>query len=367
MAGARARELGIKVGIYPAGEHSAITDVPGVAVGHVTLIEGEGALSPGLGPVRTGVTAITVVDREAGLFHERVPAGGFVLNGAGEMTGFLQVQEWGLMESPILLTNTMSVGRVRDAVLSYLLDRYPEIGVTADPVIPVVAECDDSFLNDIRGRHVSEAHVQAALAAARDGPVAEGNVGGGTGLTAFDFKGGIGTSSRVVSDCGGYRVGTLAMTNYGRRRQLSVLGVPVGRMLADRMPNGEPSQGSVIIILATDAPLSAQQLSQLSRRAALGLGRTGSIAAPASGELILAFSTAARVPRQPQELVRTLPVIHQRALEPFYEATVESVEEAVLNSLLAAETMTGRDGHTVHALDHGELLECLGRCGALGR
>jgi len=351
----RIRELGLSIGHYPTGCHNAITDVPGVKVGHATIISGEGKLIPGRGPVRTGVTAIWPHSDD--LFHHRVAAGGFVLNGAGEVTGLLQVEEWGAIETPVLLTNTQSVGQVHDAALDYLLERYPDAGVYSDPIIPIVAECDDSHLNDIQGRHVTSEFVRQALAEAAPGPVAEGAVGAGTGMIAFDFKSGIGTASRKLSaELGGYTLGVLVLANFGQRRCLLVGGHRIGDCIQDLMPDPHPD-GSIVAIIATDAPLFSLQLKRLAKRAALGIGRVGSFASHVSGEFCLAFSNRMLIPRRGAGLTCQLELLRDEHLDPLFEATIEATEEAILNSLTKATEMRGRDGHMVYALPIDRLRE----------
>src|SRR5437660_8392882 len=273
QARVRARALGLPMGDLPPGSLNAITDVPGVRVGHATLIHGSGALVPGQGPVRTGVTVIIPRDD---VWHKKVPAGGFVLNGTGEMTGLAWVEESGFLEYPVALTDTLNLPRVANGVMSWMIGRYPGIGISDDTLTPIVAECDDSRLNDIQGRHVSETDVIKALDSASDGPVAEGTVGAGAGMMAFGFKGGIGTSSRVVSSAGDYTIGVLVNANFGRREELVMGGIPVGKLYGDGKASAPGPDGSIIIIIATDAPLDARQLKRLAKRAALGLARTGS-------------------------------------------------------------------------------------------
>ncbi|MCP9469755.1 MAG: P1 family peptidase [Nitrospira sp.] len=350
----RARELGIVVGRYQPGPFNAITDVAGVKVGHRTLVRGEGALKPGEGPVRTGVTVI--VPRED-VWRKKVPAGSFVLNGTGEMTGLSWVAESGFLEYPIALTNTLNVPRVANGVISWMIKRYPAIGISDDTLTPVVAECDDGRLNDIQGRHVSEADVVAALDGAESGPVQEGAVGAGTGMIAYGFKGGIGTSSRTLPlQEGGYTVGVLVNANHGRRHELVMNGVPVGRLYESALPRAEslgsgPHEGSIIIIIATDAPLDSRQLGRLAKRAALGLARTGATARHGSGDFILAFSTANVIPHYPKEPTYTLTHLADVHLNPLITATVEATEEAVLNALTMATTTIGRDGYRAEAID----------------
>ncbi len=359
----RARELGIVIGQLPTGALNAITDVAGVKVGHTTLIRGEGTLVPGQGPVRTGVTV--VIPRED-VWHHKVAAGGFVLNGTGEMTGLSWIAESGFLEYPIALTNTLNVPRVADGVISWMIRRYPEIGISDDTLTPVVAECDDGRLNDIQGRHVGEQDVIAALDGATGGPVEEGSVGAGTGMVSYGFKGGIGTSSRrIAEEHGGYTVGVLVNANHGRRPELIVAGVPVGRRFDMAAPHASEgvqpgmSEGSIIIIVATDAPLDGRQLTRLAKRAALGLARTGSTARHGSGDFILAFSTANVIPHYPAALTYPLTHIADTHLNPLITATVEATEEAVLNALTMATTVEGRDGHRAEAIDLIRLRELL--------
>lgn len=358
----RARELGIVLGAHAPGPLDAITDVKGVLVGHTTLVRGEGTLVPGQGPVRTGVTAI--LPHGGDLWRQKVPAASFVMNGNGEVTGLSWVEESGALEVPILLTTTMSVPRVADAVLTWMMRKYPGIGVDDDVVLPVVGECDDSELNDVRGRHVAEADVLAALDGARGGPVPEGGVGAGTGMIAYELKGGIGSASRVVpASAGGYTVGVLVNANQGLLSELTIAGVPVGKALS--VAPGPTPQRSIILVVATDAPLDARQLGRLARRAILGLARTGSSVRHGSGDFVIAFSTATRVPHDPDQAVRSAPVLADTRLNPLFEATAEATEEAILNALLAGETMVGRDGATARALPVDQVLRVLQKHGRL--
>jgi D-aminopeptidase len=350
----RLRELGITIGSYPTGPLNAITDVTGVKVGQRTLIAGEGALKPGSGPVRTGVTVVIPRDD---VWHKKVPAGAFVLNGTGEMTGLSWVAESGFLEYPVALTNTLSVPRVANGVMSWMIKRYPAIGIEDDTLTPVVAECDDGRLNDIQGRHVSEQDVMAALDGAAGGLVEEGTVGAGTGMVSYGFKGGIGTASRRLPEKeGGFTVGVLINANHGRKPELVVNGVPVGKLyeppvqLSEALVPGQ-SEGSIIIVIATDAPLDGRQLTRLAKRAALGLARTGSTARHGSGDFILAFSTGNMIPHYPKEPTYVLTHLADTHLNPLISATVEATEEAVLNALTMATTVTGRDGHRVEAID----------------
>jgi D-aminopeptidase len=362
------QELGIKIGQYESGEWNAITDVAGVKVGHLTIKEGQGALHPGHGPVRTGVTVI--IPRND-VWHHKVPAGAFVLNGTGEMTGLAWVAESGFLEYPIALTNTLNVPRVADGVMSWMIKKYPDIGISDDTLTPVIAECDDSRLNDSQGRHVSPEEVIQALDKAASGSVQEGSVGAGTGMVSYQFKGGIGTASRVLpEEKGGYRVGVLVNANHGRRHELTMAGVPVGRLYRNEektlakekvttdpllhskpfRPQKRQDSGSIIIIVATDAPLDARQLSRLSRRAAIGLARTGSISHHGSGDFVLAFSTGNVIPHYPKDPIFVMTHLADTHLNPIFQAAVEATEEAILNALLQATTVTGRDGRRFEAI-----------------
>ncbi len=359
----RLRELGVTIGRLEPGPLNAITDVAGVRVGHTTLIEGRGPLRVGEGPVRTGVTAI--LPNDGNIFHERLIAGSYVLNGAGELSGLMQVDEWGLIESPILLTNTHSVGAVADGAVRHMMAATPAIGVDEDVVIPLVGECDDSFLNDIAGMHVCAEHVAAAIGGATSGPVTEGCVGGGTGMIAFDFKSGIGTASRRLSPLhGGYTVGVLVQSNLGRMEDLRVDGAPVGQLLSPLYTHHirrRTVYGSAIVVLATDAPMTTDQLVRLARRAALGLGRVGSYAAHGSGEIVLAFSTANRIPRVAPRLTYHIEMLAPTRIDPFFQAAIECTEEAVLNALCMATTLDGVDGRVSPAIPLDAMVEALRR------
>jgi D-aminopeptidase len=356
----RARDLGLGLGRYKPGKWNAITDVAGVKVGHSTILRGPaGPLVPGKGPVRTGVTAI--LPNPANVFEERVVGGGFILNGAGEVSGLTQLMEWGLIETPIFLTNTLSVGAVSDAAVKWMVERFPGIGGEHDVIIPLVGECDDSWLNDVAGRHVHEEHVAEALRTASDGPVAEGSVGGGTGMITCDFKAGIGTSSRKLPEAlGGYTVGVLVMSNFGVMRQLRVGGLPIGEILEAKyrqFPRRGETYGSIIAVVATDAPLITHQLNRLAKRAALGIGRCGSTAMHGSGEIILAFSTANQVPRETRKMVYRMKILLDQRLDPLYEAVIEATEEAILNSLCMARDMDGANGNVCRALPLSDVRE----------
>jgi L-aminopeptidase/D-esterase-like protein len=347
----RARELGIPFEGTP-GPLNAITDVDGLTIGHVTLISGTGKLIVGQGPVRTGLTAILPCGN-AGC--DRVFAGYFSFNGNGEMTGMHWVEESGLLEGPIMLTNTHSVGIVRDAVIEWQLSKTK----IAQPwSLPVVAETFDGYLNDINGFHVKKSHVFEAIENAHSGPVAEGNTGGGTGMICHEFKGGIGTASRRLDGkTGGFTVGVLVQANHGLRHQLRIAGVPVGIEIRENLVKSR-DEGSIITVVATDAPLMPHQLKRLARRACLGLGRTGSIGSNFSGDLFLAFSTANATAAIAGEITQAT-MIPNKQLDPIFDATVSATEEAIVNALVAAETMIGRDDHKVIAIPRDRLCEVM--------
>ena len=352
---ARARDLGIVIGRHPPGPLDQITDVAGVRVGHTTLISGDGKLVPGQGPVRTGVTAI--LPHGGDIWKDKVPAAGFVMNGNGEVTGLSWINESGALEVPIMLTSTMNVPHVADGVLTWMMRRNPDIGVNDDVVLPVVGECDDSRLNDARGRHVTEPDVLSALEGASEGRIAEGTVGAGTGMVAYGFKGGIGTASRTV---GGYTVGALVNANQGVRPDLIINGVHVGVEIPDEVVPAVPGTAhSIIMVIATNAPLDSRQLARVAKRAVLGLARTGSTARHGSGDFAIAFSTAQRIPRAPTSPTLTTTVLSDNDINPLFEAAEEAVEEAIVNALLTATTVVGRDGHTAYAIPLDKLRELL--------
>jgi D-aminopeptidase len=358
---ARARDLGIRIGTLPTGPTNSIVDVANVRVGHATVWFDEAAPPAGRGVARTGVTAIVPFDLGE-LFEARVPVGATVLNGAGEMTGYLQAREWGSLETPILLTRTMAVGRVFDGTVGAMLAADAAVGAD-DVVIPMVGECDDSWLSDGRAVQVEVSDVERALAAAAGpeaGPVAEGAVGAGTGMVCLGFKGGIGSASREVPPTG-YRVGVLVLSNFGDGAHLTVDGVPVGRQFAaDGWTSArERPAGSCIVVIATDAPFSSRQLERLSRRAGLGLARTGSVAHHGSGEIFAAFSTGQRMGRTPETNIFHATLLRDEVLDPFFGAVVEATEEAVINSLVAADTVTGRDGRAAYGIPHDRLTRIL--------
>ena len=343
----RARALGIPFQGRP-GPANAITDVAGVEVGYRTLISGDGPLVVGQGPVRTGVTAIHPRGRAgAGI---PVFAGVHSLNGAGEMTGFVWIEEAGRTELPIVVTNTHSVGMARDALAKWMVRNFAER--MERWVLPVAAETYDGHLSDINGFHVRDEDVFAALDGAAGGPVEEGSVGGGTGMVCYEFKGGSGTASRVLRlDGRDFHLGVFVQANFGRREQLSIAGLPVGRWLAEGAP-GLPDQGSIIAVVATDLPLMPHQLKRLARRGGMGIARSGSIAAHGSGDIFLAFSTANDGFFASKDSMRSLEAWPDEALNPAFAAVIQCVDEAVLNAMVANEAMTGRDGHHVPALPH---------------
>jgi D-aminopeptidase len=360
----RARDLQIVVGTLPTGPLNAITDVAGVLVGHATIVRGEGTLKVGEGPVRTGVTA--VLPRKDVWFNG-VYAATHTLNGDGEMTGTHWIRDRETLMHPVLITNTGSVGTVHEAEIAYMNERHP----TRDwAFLPVVAETWDGTLNDVRGQHVKKSHVFNAIDDAKGGVVAEGNVGGGTGMVCYGFKGGIGTSSRRVGEnAGGYTVGVLVQANFGRRPELTIAGVPVGREMTDLTPETNrrggaaadinlDHEGSVIVVVATDAPLSSRQLERLASRAALGLARTGSMSGNTSGDIFIAFSTGNTVPQSSDSRTVSATFVSPEStatLNPLFQAVVEATEESVLNALMKADTMVGINGNRVHALPYERL------------
>jgi D-aminopeptidase len=369
----RARDLGITIGLGRPGPSNAITDVAGVTVGQTTIIEGDGPLTVGRGPIRTGVTV--VCPRGAADWREPVFAGCHRLNGNGELTGLEWVRESGLLTTPIAVTNTHSVGVVRDALVAASIRRDPSDAAWS---LPVVGETYDGLLNDMNGFHVRSEHLHAALDAASGGPVAEGAVGGGTGMVCHEFKGGIGTASRVLADdVGGWTVGVLVQANYGKRDWLRIDGVRVGEAIpitevpspydhpaADRGP--APGSGSIIVVLATDAPLLPHQCERLAQRAGLGIARMGGTGGHTSGDLFIAFATGNRVPHGAGDAERPagkgthhVSMVGDVVIDRLFDAAVESTEEAIVNALVAAETVVGRDGITAHALPHDRLREVM--------
>jgi D-aminopeptidase len=350
----RARDLGVPFDGTP-GVNNAITDVKGVEVGHTTLISGEGKLVVGKGPVRTGVTAVLPRGKNS---SDSVFGAWFTLNGNGEMTGTTWVEDSGFLEGPVMITNTHSVGTVRDAVIAWKVKHRSPDAEGYWWSLPVVAETWDGYLNDINGFHVKPQDAWHALDSAHSGPVEEGNVGGGTGMICNEFKGGIGTSSRVLdAKYGGYTVGVLVQCNYGQRDQLRVAGIPVGREIAGAKV-WDDDVGSIIVVVATDAPLIPTQLKRVARKISLGLGRNGSYSGDGSGDIFIAFSTANPSAADSKGL-RQITMLPNDSLNPIFLATVQATEEAVINAMVAAETMTGVDNHTVMALPHDRLREVL--------
>jgi len=368
----RARDLNIVVGALPTGRLNAITDVAGVLVGHATIVKGEGALKVGQGPVRTGVTAVLP---RRDIWFNGVYAATHTLNGDGEMTGTHWIRDRETLMHPVLITNTGSVGTVHEAEIAFMNERHPSRDWA---FLPVVAETWDGTLNDVRGQHVKKEHVFAAIDAAKDGMVTEGNVGGGTGMICYGFKGGIGTASRRVPEsAGSYTVGVLVQANFGRRPELTVAGVPVGREIPDLTPEikreggaaadiNVDHEGSVIVVVATDAPLSSRQLERLAARASLGLARTGSTSGNTSGDIFIAFSTGNSIPQSASSRTLSATFVSPEStatLNPLFQAVVEATEESVLNALMKAETMTGINGNTVHALPYDRLKAAMAKFG----
>ena len=337
---ARVRDIGIQIGNIPTGTHNAITDVAGVKVGHVTLNEGDS--------IRTGVTAILPSDD---IWTARLFGAAHTIHGNGEATGIARINQAGWIESPILLTNTLSVGAVHDGVVRYIVKRYPDNNI----VLPIVAECYDGGLNDISGLHVTAQHAIEAIENATDGPVTEGSVGGGTGMRCYGFKAGIGTASRVLSEeQGGWTVGVLVNSNGGRRSQLRIDGVPVGKEIVGSPPK-LGRDGSFIIVIATDAPLTHRQLKQLAIRATHGLARTGTPSTDGSGEFVIAFSTANIFSNRTETGTFQIKMLVNGRLSSLFQAVIEATEEAIVNSMTMATTTTGRNGRTMHAIPMAEL------------
>ena len=356
----RARDLGIPFEGKP-GKFNAITDVASVEVGYTTLMSGDGKLEVGKGPVRTGVTAI--LPRGHNSLNDPVYAGVFSLNGNGEMTGTAWVDESGFLEGPIVITNTHSVGVARDAVIAWRIKHGAADKTGYWWSLPVVAETWDGWLNDINGFHVKPEDVSHALESAHGGPIEEGSVGGGTGMICYEFKGGTGTASRVIemkdksNPAGTYAIGALVQANCGRRPQLTIAGVPVGKEIPGEVYKEET--GSIIIVIATDVPLLPHQLKRLAKRASLGLARTGSVSGNGSGDLFIAFSTANAGAANPDPITHTIETIPNDRMDPIFTAVVQVTEEAIINALVDNQTMTGRDNHRVDALPHDRMRELL--------
>jgi D-aminopeptidase len=351
----RARDLGVPFEGTP-GQLDSITDVKGVEVGYRTLISGDGKLVVGTGPVRTGVTAVFPRGKNS---VDPVLAGWFTENGNGEMTGTTWVEESGFLYGPVMITNTHSVGVVRDSVIAWQLQHGPSLPLEDWWSLPVVAETWDGYLNDINGFHVKAEDADAAMRDAHGGPIAEGNVGGGTGMICFEFKGGTGTASRQLPEkLGGYTVGVLVQCNFGVRHLLRIAGAPVGYEITGH-PVWDEDTGSIIVVVATDAPLLPSQMKRIAKRVTLGLGRLGSISGDGSGDIFIAFSTANAGAGLEQKKTVAVQVLPNSRMDALFEATVQATEEAVVNALVAAKTMTGADGHTVEALPHDRLRQVL--------
>lgn len=358
----RARDLGVPFD-GATGALNAITDVKGVEVGETTLISGDGPLKVGIGPIRTGVTAVFPRGKDS---SDPVFAGWFTENGNGEMTGTTWVEESGSLEGPVMITNTHSVGIVRDSVIAWRIKHSPPKHGGYSWSLPVVAETWDGYLNDVNGFHVKPEDVFHALDTAKGGAVEEGNVGGGTGMICNEFKGGIGTSSRVLdAKYGGYTVGVLVQCNYGQRDQLRIAGVPVGREIPEKKIWND-DVGSIIVVVATDAPLIPTQLKRIAKRVPLGLARDGSYSGNGSGDIFIAFSTANSGTASSRG-VRQIAMLPNYEMNPLFLATVQATEEAVINAMVAAKTMTGADGHTVIALPHDQLREILKKYNRLAK
>ncbi|MFX0079161.1 MAG: P1 family peptidase [Candidatus Hermodarchaeota archaeon] len=349
----RARELGLDIGDFTPGPSNAISDVPGVLVGNATLIQGKGKLVPGKGPVRTGATAI--LPHDANLFTEPVVGSVHIINGFGKAAGLAQLLELGRIETPILLTSTLNVGLVEDAVTQYVIEQNPEAGVSGPTPNPIVAECHDGYLNDAQGRHVHKEHIFQAIRSA-SAKIEEGCIGAGTGMMAFGYKSGIGTASRELPDKhGGFTIGSVVVPNCGRKGGLTIKGVPINQILDEsQQPTTTPlptsEGGSIIVILATNAPLTSRQLARIARRAVIGIGRTGSVVSHGSGDFVIAFSTAYRDQTSKQDLVVRRAQLLDRKLTPFFGAAIEVTEEAILNALCMATRMVGRDNHVAESL-----------------
>jgi D-aminopeptidase len=361
---ARARDLGIRFGDLPPGPLNAITDVAGIRVGHTTIIKGEGPVVAGKGPARTGVTAI--VPHDGQVAREAVAAAVYDHNGNGEMLGSLQIREAGFIASPILLTGTWNVGRVWDFALEYMLAKDPALGDAFPCPVPIVTETSDASLNDQQSRQITFEDVAAAIDTAQGGRVAEGAVGGGTGMVAYQFKGGIGTASRrLPQDQGGWTVGVMVQANHGTRPVLRIDGVPVGREITNLLPGESLPPKSIIIVAATDAPLLPNQLFRIAKRCAMGLARTGAVSQHSSGDIFLAFSTSNRLSVEDGRPLRPVQVVPDGFISTLYQPTVEATEEAIVNAMTMAVTMKGRNDHIVHALPLDRLAEIMRRYGRL--
>ena len=360
----RIQDLNILQNQLPRGRYNAITDVAGVKVGHCTLIQGEGEWRPGHGPFRTGVTVI--LPHSGNLYAQKVPTAVHTINGFGKVAGFEQVRELGHSETPIALTSTLNVPRVTDALMTLAIEQNPHIGVGFAEtgrqgyasINPLVGETSDGFLSDIQARPIGESEVRAAIADAKSGPVAEGVVGAGTGTSCYGWKGGIGTASRVLPEkAGGFTIGALVQSNFGRPEELIIAGVPIGQHLQPPTHQPRPEDGSIMIVLATDAPMDSRQLGRLCRRATFGLARTGSTCHGGSGDFVIGFSTGYWVAERPFTLITTRPVLdEQPIMSQLALAVIEAVEEAIYNSLLMAHTVNGRDSNTRYGLPAAEVV-----------
>ena len=363
----KVRELGINIGKMATGPLNAITDVPGVKVGHETLIKGNGALVRGKGPVRTGVTII--FPHLGDTYIERVPAAAEWFNGFGECFGYGFIQEYGFMIGPIVLTNSLNVYSVANSLQDWSIKQHPEAGLDVHGLLCVVSECSDAFLNDIQGRHVKQEHVFNAIRNADGGKIKEGSIGAGTGMVAFEWKGGIGSSSRIIPQKqGDFTLGVLTLANFGVHDQLIINGVPVGNELTQRQtpPVQREKEGSCVMVVATDAPLSSQQLQRLNRRAILGMARTGGTGRNSSGDLAITFSTANKITRDPKPEKVNRTTVHEledHIINELFQATVDATEEAILNSMFMSDTMKGRDNHVVYGLPIPEVISIMNKHG----
>ncbi len=362
---ARCRDVGLRLGILEPGPRNSIADVGEVRVGHVTLVSGEGKLVPGQGPVRTGVTV--VVPHRGNVWRERPKAAWDTINGCGELTSALEMREFGVIETPIGLTNTMCVGNVGMGLIEAALEANADAGIEEATVVPIVSECDDSYLNDARGLHVTPPHVKEALAVASP-DVIQGTIGAGTGMTCCDYKGGIGSASRRLSTKeGGWTVGALVLSNFGEQQHLTIAGVPVGRELM-ALEGRSPARGSgasIVTVLATDAPFSSRQLGRVARRAFHGIARLGSFGHGGSGDIAIAFSTGQWVPYDATEEPLLEKRVHDSRMDPIFLAAVEATEEAIVDSLFTATTVVGRDGNTSPQLPVPTVVDLLDRYGRL--
>jgi D-aminopeptidase len=334
MIDKRIRDYGITIGKLKTGERNLITDVTGVKVGHYTLKSGN---------INTGVTAI--IPHEGNLFKNKLVAASHVINGFGKTTGTIQINELGTIETPILLTNTLNVGKVSDALVEYMLEKNEDIGMTTGTVNPIICECNDGYLNDIRGRHIEQEHVLKSLEGAKE-IFEEGAVGAGTGMTCYGLKGGIGSASRIVNlNDRDYAVGVLVLSNFGAKEDLVIDGIKIGKRICEEMSDYESDKGSIIVIIATDIPMSERQLLRVCKRVPVGIIRTGSYIGNGSGEIAIAFSTANKIPHYGTEDIVEIKILNEDRMDLVFRAVAEATEEAILNSMIGAETTTGRDNH----------------------